>query len=58
MSFARATSTSTRDAVAPPARKNRFRIAPVTSTMSPSAQVATDLLTRPFQTAQSRLSER
>ena len=50
------TSISTRDAAAPPARKNRLRTAPVTSTRSPSTQLATERLTRPPQTAQSRAS--
>ena len=42
MSRPRVTSTSTRDAVAPPARKNRVRSEPVTSTTSPRDQPPTD----------------
>ena len=41
MTRGRATSTSTRDRVAPPAWKNRRRTAPVTSTRSPARHVGT-----------------
>ena len=54
MSRPRLTSTSTRDAGAPPARKNRRRTAPVTSTMSSTAQAATERRTRPEDQAGGR----
>ena len=56
MTFAPATSTSTRDAAPPAARKNRRRMAPVTSTRSSACQVATDRRARPDQTAHSSAS--
>ena len=58
MTLPRATSTSTRETVAPPDLKNRRRSAPPTSTMSPSCQVGTDRFTRPDHTAHSSVSTR
>ena len=51
-------STSTRDAVAPPARKNRRRSAPDTSTTSPASHFSTCFFSRPDQTAHSSESTR
>ncbi len=57
MTRARDTSTSTRDAVAPPAWKKRFRTDPATSTRSPFDQVATARRGRALHTAQSSESD-
>src|SRR5687767_12562051 len=56
MSRAEPTSISTRLTAPPPARKNRRRIAPDTSTTSPARHDATVRRLRPLQTAQSRAS--
>jgi hypothetical protein len=56
MTLADDTSISTRDTAPPPARKNRRRTAPETSTRSPARQVATVRRLRPLHTVQSSAS--